>query len=268
MTGSWKLIGGTLVAVVALMAVAIAVNAQGPTATDLMAEANARYDREEYAEAIQLYESLVEDGYHDVALFYNLGNAHLGDGDLGRAVLGYLRARELSPRDPDVRTNLELARDLTVDRIVTERGSILESVSYFGLQWLNRGMMGVAALGMWAVCGIAIGVLLVWRAFPMRRVFRVFAVLVAVATLASTLMFLSTLYANPYDSTGVVVADAVEVVDGPGWQYSEKFIIHSGAQVRMNDSRHGWVRVSLPGGEIEGWVPAYALVAVGWARSG
>ena len=102
----------------------------------------------------------------------------------------------------------------------------------------------------------------------MRRVFRVFAVLVAVATLASTLMFLSTLYANPYDSTGVVVADAVEVLDGPGWQYSEKFIIHSGAQVRMNDSRHGWVRVSLPGGEIEGWVPAYALVAVGWARSG
>ena len=175
MTGSWRLIGGTLVAVVALIAVAITANAQGPAATDLMAEANARYDREEYSEAIQLYESLVEDGYHDVALFYNLGNAHLGDGDLGRAVLGYLRARELSPRDPDVRTNLELARDLTVDRIVTERGSILESVSYFGLQWLNRGMMGVVALGMWAVCGIAIGGLLVWRAFPLRAVLRVFA---------------------------------------------------------------------------------------------
>ena len=263
MTRSWRLLCGTLAAVVALMAVAITADAQGPAATDLMAEANSRYDREEYAEAVQLYESLVGDGYHDTALYYNLGNAHLGNGDLGRAVLNYLRAREFSPRDSDVRANLKLARELTVDRIAAERGSILESVSYVGLQWLNRGMMGVVALGVWAGCGIAIGVLLVWRAFPMRPVVRVFAVLVAVATLASYLMFLSTLYANPYDNTGVVIVDAVEVLNGPGWQYSEEFIIHSGAQVRMNDSRHGWVEVSLPGGELEGWVTTHAIEAVG-----
>ena len=100
----------------------------------------------------------------------------------------------------------------------------------------------------------------------MRNMARVFAYLVVAATLASSLTFLSTLYANPYDSTGIVVVDAVEVVDGPGWQYAEEFIIHSGAQVRMNDSRLGWVEVSLPGGELEGWVAAYAIEAV--VRSG
>ena len=268
MTGSLRLIGCTLVAVLALMAVAITVNAQGPAAADLMAEANSRYDREEYAEAVQLYESLVRDGYHDTALYYNLGNAHLGNGDLGRAVLNYLRARELSPRDPDVRANLELARELTVDRIAAERGSILESVSYAGLRLLNRGELGIVALGMWFVCGVATGGLLIWRAFPMRNVVRVFAVLVVAATLASSLTFLSTLYANPYDSTGVVIVDAVEVLDGPGWQYAEEFIVHSGAQVRMNDSRHGWVEVYLPGGELQGWVPAYALVGVERAGGG
>ena len=262
MTRSWKLPGVIFIAVVALMAVAITADAQGPAATDLMAEANARYDREEYAEAAQLYESLVGDGYHDTALYYNLGNAHLGNGDLGRAVLNYLRAREVSPRDPDVGANLELARELTVDRIAAERGSILESVSYAGLRLLNRGELGLLALGMWFVCGVAIGGLLIWRAFPMRAAVRIFAALVAVATLASSLMFLSTLYANPYNSTGVVIVDAVEVVSGPGWQYSEEFIIHSGAQVRMNDSRRGWVEVSLPGGELQGWVPTYALEGV------
>ena len=262
MTRSWRLLSGTLAAVVAFMAVAITVNVQGPAAADLMAEGNSRYDREEYAEAVQLYESLVGDGYHDTALYYNLGNAHLGNGDLGRAVLSYLRARELSPRDPDVRANLELARELTVDRIAAERGSILESVSYAGLRWLNRGELGLVALGMWFVCGVAIGGLLTWRAFPMRNVARVFAYLVVAATVASSLTFLSTLYANPYDSAGVVIVDAVEVLDGPGWQYSEEFIVHSGAQVRMNDSRHGWVEVSLPGGELQGWVPIHAIEAV------
>ena len=268
MTRSLRLLCGTLAVVVAFAGVAIPANAQSPAATDLMAEANARYDREEYAEAVLLYESLVGDGYHDVALYYNLGNAHLGDGDLGRAILSYLRARELSPRDPDVRANLELARESTVDRIVAERGSLPESASYVGLQWVNRGDLGVVALVMWVVCGVAIGGLLIWRAFPMRAAVRVFATLVAVATLGSSLMFLSTLYANPYNSTGVVIVDAVEVVNGPGWQYSEEFIIHSGAQVRMNDSRNGWVRVSLPGGELQGWVPAYALIAVGRAEGG
>ena len=263
MTRSWRLPSVTFIAVVGLMAIAITVNAQGPAATDLMAEANSRYDREEYAEAVQLYESLVADGYHDTALYYNLGNAHLGNGDLGRAVLNYLRAREISPRDPDVRANLELARELTVDRIAAERGSILESMSYAGLRWLNRGELGLVALGMWLVCGVAIGGLLIWRAFSMRNVARVFAYLVVAASLASSLTFLSTLYANPYDSTGVVIVDAVEVRDGPGWQYSEEFIIHSGAQVRMTDSRHGWVEISLPGGELQGWVPAYELEAIG-----
>ena len=31
----------------------------------------------------------------------------------------------------------------------------------------------------------------------------------------------------------------------------------------MNDSRLGWVEVSLPGGELQGWVPAYTIEAVG-----
>ena len=65
-----------------------------------MARANVHYEREEYAEAIQQYEALIGQGYRDAAVHYNLGNAYLESGDLGRAILNYLRAEELSPRDP------------------------------------------------------------------------------------------------------------------------------------------------------------------------
>ena len=71
-----------------------------------MAEANRRVERGEFAEAAQQYEALIGLGYRDTAVYYNLGNAYLEDGDLGRAVLNYLRAEELSPRDPDVIANL------------------------------------------------------------------------------------------------------------------------------------------------------------------
>ena len=228
-----------------------------------MARANDRYERGEYAEAAQQYEALIDRGYSDAALYFNLGNAYLESGDLGRAILHYLRARELSPRDPDIRDNLELARSMTLDIIAAERGSLIESVSYFGRQWTTPGELGAAALLLWSASGLAIGALLVWRVFPLRRVARFVTPVIVVATLASFLILVSMVYANPYDNTGVVTAEAVEIVSGPGPQYPEEFTLYSGAQVRVTDSRHGWLRIELPGGELQGWVPSHTIAVVG-----
>ena len=262
MTGPvWRSLA-LLVAVGALAVVADSTFAQEWSAADLMARANERYERGEYEEAAQQYEDLVERGNRDAAVYFNLGNAYLESGDLGRAILSYLRARELSPRDPDIEANLELARGMTVDRVVTERGSFLESVSYVGLQWSTPVELGIGALLLWMVSGVAIGALLVWRVFPLRRVLEAVTALLTAATLAAFLLLVSTVYANPYDSTGVVIAESVEVVSGPGPQYREEFTLHSGAQVRLVDSRHGWFKVSLPGGELRGWLPSHAIEAV------
>ena len=69
-------------------------------------------------------------------------------------------------------------------------------------------------------------------------------------------------FSNPYKNTGVVTEDTVEVLSGPGQQYEEVFALHSGAQVRLVDSRHGWLQVALPGGELKGWAPEYVIEAV------
>ena len=239
------------------------VSAQGPSDAGRMAGANERYERGEYAEAAQQYEALVDRGYGGATVYFNLGNAYFQDGDLGRAILNYLRAREKSPRDADIRTNLDLARAMTVDRITAERGSLIESVSFVGRRWATPSELGVAALLLWVASGLLIGALLVWRTFHLRRLIRAIAAGLSAATIASFLLLVSMVLANPYDYTGVVITESVEVVSGPGPQYAEEFTLHSGAQVRLDDSRHGWVRIALPGGELQGWVPAHALEAVG-----
>ena len=116
--------------------------------------------------------------------------------------------------------------------------------------------------------GLGIGALLVYRRIPLRAFVRTGAAASAVATLVSLLLLLSMLYANPYDHTGVVTAEAVEVVSGPGPQYAKEFTLRSGAEVRLVDSRQGWLRVSLPGGELQGWVPSHAIEAVRRANAG
>ena len=237
--------------------------AQGPSATDVMARANESYDRGEYAEAVQQYESLLDRGYEDTAIFYNLGNAYLETDDVGRAILNYLRARRLSPRDPDIADNLALALDMTVDRIEADRDSLVESVSHLARMWVTPSELGVAAILLWVLNGTAIGALVMWRVFPLRRLVRAVTALGTVAAAISFLLLVTMTYANPYDNTGVVTVAAIEVVGGPGPQYAEEFALHSGAQVRVAESRHGWLRIELPGGELQGWVPSHAVEVVG-----
>ena len=117
MTLSRRLFLGTTVAFAMLAALASGVLAQEPSTPEMMATANRQYERGEYSEAVQQYEALIALGYRDVALYFNLGNAYLQRGDLGRSILNYLRAEELSPRDPDIVANLELARSRTVDQL-------------------------------------------------------------------------------------------------------------------------------------------------------
>ena len=263
MTGSCQLAAAFLTVTCLFLWSMSGVSAQEPPATDLMAEVSDRYERGEFTEAVQQYEDLITSGYRDTALYYNLGNAYLESGDLGRAILNYLRAEELSPRNPNVRANLDLARSMTLDRIETERDSLAESVSYLGRRWVTPGELGAVALLIWTTAALAISALLAWRAVPLRGSLRIVAGVSSVTALLCFALLLIMLYANPYDSTGVVTVESVDALSGPGFQYAEEFTLHSGAQIRLIDVRQGWLQVALPGSELMGWMPSFAVEAVG-----
>jgi hypothetical protein len=72
----------------------------------------------------------------------------------------------------------------------------------------------------------------------------------------------SSLYAANGQPEGVVVANEVDVTSGPGSQYVTEFTLRSGAEVNLVETRGSWVRLALPGGELEGWVPTGAVEAV------
>ena len=254
---------GPLVALGFIAAFAGGVFAQSPSPAELMDEADLRYERGEYAEAAQQYETLIGFGYRDSAVHYNLGNAYVESGDLGWAILNYLRAEEQSPRDPDIAANLRLARSRTVDQLQPEGDSLVAGISDFGRQWATTGEFGAAALLLWAVGGLALGALILWPAMRLRGLLRGGTFVTLAAMLVSVTLLFSMLYANPYHNTGVVTSRTVEVLSGPGSQYSEEFALHSGTQVRLVDSRHGWLQVALPGGELQGWLPEHAIEAVG-----
>lgn len=75
--------------------------------------ANQYFESQEFQKAIELYTGIIDQGHESAALYFNLGNAHFKDGDLGHAILYYMKARRLDPGDDDIASNLGFARQFT-----------------------------------------------------------------------------------------------------------------------------------------------------------
>jgi hypothetical protein len=71
------------------------------------------------------------------------------------------------------------------------------------------------------------------------------------------------LYTEWRYSPAVVVAQEVDITSGPGGtdQYLSEFTLHSGAEVRLLESRPGWRRIILSD-QLQGWAPAESVEEV------
>jgi len=263
------LVGLTIIGLVTVTEAGLPVPARvlaKPTtsATDIMLMANDLYEGKQFAQAAQAYQQLVDLGFADSSLFYNLGNAYFKQGDLGRAIVSYRRAERLAPRDPDIQANLDLARGLTVDRIDEDnKEAFLGRLAQFTQAWLTTDELALVALGVWFLFA------LLFVAFTNSRggsnlreglhyVLIVTSILLAVGVLSLT----DQLYVDDARSEGVIVASEVNVTSGPSSEHVTEFTLHSGTEVSLIETRGNWIRLALPGGRFQGWVPASAVEAV------
>ena len=234
------------------------------TAADTMFTANQLYEQGQYAQAVQAYQQLIEQGYSDSSLFYNLGNAYYKQGDYGGAVLNYRRAQRLAPRDTDIQANLELARSRAVDQFevaddVGPLNQVGEAVR--GMFTLNR--LAMAALGLWILFVILLLLFGTAKAgSSWRRGLEVALTVTAVVLVVGVLALGTYQYTDQDQSEGVIVAAQVEVTSGPGEQYVTEFTLHGGTEVDLVETRGSWIRLVAAGGELEGWVPVSAVESV------
>ena len=66
-----------------------------------------------------MYEHLIENGYLNSQIFYNLGNSYYRLNKIGQAVWAYRNAIKFSPRDNDIVHNLKIAEARRTDRILS-----------------------------------------------------------------------------------------------------------------------------------------------------
>jgi len=221
-----------------------------------MADANRLYEAGQFTEAAAAYQTLVDAGVEDGTLYYNLSNAYFKAGDLGRAVLNYRRAQASLPRDPDVATNLQLARAQTVDRLEVEDGGALVSfVRRVLVEWTTLNEAAAITLGLWVLLCASVVAAILW---PRGRQGLRYGIAAVIVLLALGLLSAGMRLSDARSSPAVIVVQEVEAHSGPGADYLAEFTLHTGAEVRMLERREGWVRIALPG-DLQGWVVGEAV---------
>ena len=234
---------------------------QSNAVKDSVSAENELYNTGKYQDAIRKYQYVLGQGFESSDLYYNLGNAFYKSGNATYAILNYERAKKLSPSDDDVRYNLELARTLIVDNIVSlPEGGFL--------RW-SKQLISSKSIGFWGTLSIAtffsflflFGLFLLSRTFRIKRLAFWFSI-AAVTISATTFTFGTTMKAKLINHKSAVITDrSVKVKASPSESGTELFIVHEGVTVQLTDKLGDWVNVNLPDGN-KGWVKESSMIRI------
>ncbi len=219
----------------------------------MIKEAETAYIQEDYAKAIELYEEILAVNGASSEIYYNLGNAYYKNNKVASAILNYERALLLDPGDADIRFNLQLARQKTVDNI--------EPLDEFFLSKWFGSVQNMGSADSWAKLGIISFILFIFclllfffsRWIQMKKAgFYIGLVLLIIVVFAN--IFAKNQKDQLVNRThAIVFSPTVTVKSSPDNSGTDLFILHEGTKVFLKSSLGEWREIELEDGNV-GWM--------------
>lgn len=228
-----------------LLWIALLPAANAQIASNAFDAANRLYEQSKFSDAAAAYETLLKPGAASTALYFNLGNAYFKSGQVGRAISAYRRAEQLTPRDPDVRANLQFARNQVQGPTLAPG----RRQSWLGRLSINEWTL-LATTVAWLWFGLLI--LRIWRPGlkPALRSYIFFTGLAAVMLgIGCALVY----HDSRLTQTAIVISSEAVIRQGPLEESNPSFTAHDGAELRVLDRKDDWLQVS-PDPSRSGWV--------------
>ena len=105
------------------------------------------YNNGKYEEAIVQFKSIIENGEHSEALYFNLGNSFYKINDIANSIYFYEKALILKPKDRDILNNLAYSQNMLIDKIEKlPTNQVSDFLNYISKilnmqQWLITGLV-------------------------------------------------------------------------------------------------------------------------------
>lgn len=219
---------------------------------------NALYQKGQYEQAIQAYESVLDSRQQSADLYFNLGNCYYKLNKVAPSIYNYEKALVLAPEDVDITNNLKFAQKLTIDEV--------KEVPKVGFAKLLHDFTGMYHYNTWAWISVVFG--LMFLGFFIGYYFSLAAVLKRIFFFGMFVWVLFLLVSvgaaiferNHFvtDRPAIVFAEVTEVKSEPQKASPVTFILHEGTKVFVKEILGKWKKIELTDGT-EGWIESGAI---------
>ena len=219
---------------------------------------NVLYQKGQYEQAIQAYESVLDSHQQSAELYFNLGNCYYKLHQVAPSIYNYEKALVLAPEDTDITNNLKFAQKLTIDEV--------KDVPKVGFAKLLRDFTGMYPFNTWAWIWVVFGFLFLgffigYYFSPTtlsKRIFffGMFLWLIFLFLSIGAGIFEKNHFIN--ERPAIVFAEVTDVKSEPQKASPATFILHEGTKVFVEETLGKWKKIELTDGT-EGWIEAVAI---------
>lgn len=227
---------------------------------DIMINASENYEKGEFNKSIELYDSLLNSGFHSASLYYNLGNSYFKTDDFGNAMLYFEKALKYDPNNKDIQQNIYL----TKRKIDSE---IVELPVFFLKRWWNN-ISNIFSLGIWTFFSIlfmftfviSIGLLWFYKTGILTSYTNYFIIISLILFTISA--FASNTVKNQiFNNKNAILIKENDIYTGPDTRSEILYKLMPGEKLILEDSLENWYKVQLMNKEI-GWINKKDLLKI------
>jgi len=212
--------------------------------------ANKLYSEGKFSDAAGAYAKMIQSGEVSPAIYFNLGDAYFKSAQIGHAIAAYRQAAQHTPRDADVRANLQFARNQVTGPTSSPSRweKVLTQLSLNEWTWLT-----VVAFWLLMLLLAARQIVPRWRNNT--------AVLVASSALVLFGGGLGSMAFLHHEKVAVVISPEAIIRNGPFDESPDSFPAKDGSELQVLDQKNDWFQVTDGHGRI-GWLKQDSVAVV------
>jgi len=216
-------------------------------------KANNAYKQGNYQQAIDSYQSILKSKKHSSGIYFNMANCYYKLNQVAPAIYNYEKALLLNPKDKDIKTNLEFAKNRRIDDI-----KIVQTV---GFEKLFKDITNMFNYNTWGYVIIILS--FVFLLFFIGYYFsettlakRIFFVgifglpIIIIGAIFSALLEKSN---REKFNPAIVFSESSSVKTEPKENAQEAFVLHEGTKVFILEEVDAFSKIILED-ETEGWI--------------
>ncbi len=219
----------------------------------LFERATVSYNDGLYEKAIEDYLSILDNGQHSSALYYNLGNCYYKLNQIAPSIYYYEKALLLDPGDKEIKNNLIYAQQMAIDDIKPLPESGISRIYNIAIGWMTFDQWAYSAVIFSLFFVIAYIVYYFLRYSSHKRM----AFITSIMSLIISMMCVVFAFVqyNHYNAEQPAIVYAREsiVKSEPNERSSEVFLLHEGTKVMVLEDLEDYMRIEIADGK-SGWV--------------